>query len=824
MLIIGAFLLTSCLKNEEPASLVDLRVAKTEFVRAETAYKLAEAELKKADAALQAAKVENQKLLNDLQRIQNDIQANNLEIAKLNLEKEKARTEEEKERIAAQIALYRFQISEYERENERKIEDHKRQLMVYKQQIATAEAAYLTALKAIGALRIEAQREEITKLVAKIESLRPTINALQTALVTAQRNLIDAQYNWNKDVEVAKLNKDIAVLTLTLNVAERERDDYRALIDNSSVPAWSAQLTATETLRKKLELRVDSLTVEMDKKVVSKTPIQQEKDRLNAKFAAYTKEIAALTAEKTEINRLWTDIKSNYTIAVPASLQDYFKYKVYTANPVVAPTLLKEDATIDPNTGLFTYTTGNFVFEATKANALVYLNTLRNAAFASMTIEKNALEQRTYKQSDYNFAFTAAKNQYEKDTLAWGTNMRALKRYAEIYGLETPEDLQKRAKDAVVAYKKIAAPTEDQKRAMMGTVVEYQKHRDLLVDKDYDFNDNTYKVRPDPLLPAQIFWEKAVEKFVDGTLPLAKVELALNWVALTYNTYTANGDGLLDIWRDKTTALWGIGIGKNIYKMIDEAYFDGEVTFIWNEDNVYVPVIKNLKSKLAPLFTLGADITINGHTTLNLNAVHKAGSWYTYLQAKAQKELYQAHTNKVAEINTFVASLVTAYNVIKDANEERLAAIKVLDTKIQTKQFEQQDIQGLINAETVKINNIEILWQKDKDIQTVLNTHISNLITLETTLTATIAANGGDKTALETIYQTKVAAVNTAKENLDKKVTELKKITDGQHNLQRIIEDRKKDLLDAEKKLENALLDFEFYTKKLAEALAAING
>lgn len=49
------FALTSCLQNEEPAGIENLRNAKSELIRAEAAYKVAEIALIEADKAMKDA-------------------------------------------------------------------------------------------------------------------------------------------------------------------------------------------------------------------------------------------------------------------------------------------------------------------------------------------------------------------------------------------------------------------------------------------------------------------------------------------------------------------------------------------------------------------------------------------------------------------------------------------------------------------------------------------------------------------------------------------------------------------------------------------------
>ena len=84
LLMVGAaaiFTLSSCLQNEEPAGIENLRNAKSELIKAEAQYKTAEIALVQAQAALQETIKAGQELDNRLKEI--DVELAEAELAQV---------------------------------------------------------------------------------------------------------------------------------------------------------------------------------------------------------------------------------------------------------------------------------------------------------------------------------------------------------------------------------------------------------------------------------------------------------------------------------------------------------------------------------------------------------------------------------------------------------------------------------------------------------------------------------------------------------------------------------------------------------------------
>ena len=104
----GTGTFTSCIDNDEPAGIEELRGAKAELIRAKVAveaanatYKLAEAEVQKAEAAIKNAQAELKKALAEEQELKNEL---------LSIQNEEARFDLEQKIAAAELASKEAQL------------------------------------------------------------------------------------------------------------------------------------------------------------------------------------------------------------------------------------------------------------------------------------------------------------------------------------------------------------------------------------------------------------------------------------------------------------------------------------------------------------------------------------------------------------------------------------------------------------------------------------------------------------------------------------------------------------------------------------------
>ena len=161
--------LTSCIDNDEPAGINDLRGAKAEFIRAKadyeaalTAIKLVEVDIKKQELARE--------------EIQTQIKQLELEVAQ-------AQTEYDVARINAQKDLL--------------VEQYKTQLI--QQQAWTAEAE-ANLIKALNALEIVKLNDRNDKFAAQIENIRVALVDANNGALAKLRKAQEEAFNAEKDL------------------------------------------------------------------------------------------------------------------------------------------------------------------------------------------------------------------------------------------------------------------------------------------------------------------------------------------------------------------------------------------------------------------------------------------------------------------------------------------------------------------------------------------------------------------------------------------------------------------------------------------------
>ena len=158
--------LTSCIDNDEPAGINDLRGAKAEFIRAkadyEAAIKLVEVDIKKQELARE--------------EIQTQIKQLELEVAQ-------AQTEYDVARINAQKDLL--------------VEQYKTQLI--QQQAWTAEAE-ANLIKALNALEIVKLNDRNDKFAAQIENIRVALVDANNGALAKLRSAQEKVFNAEKDL------------------------------------------------------------------------------------------------------------------------------------------------------------------------------------------------------------------------------------------------------------------------------------------------------------------------------------------------------------------------------------------------------------------------------------------------------------------------------------------------------------------------------------------------------------------------------------------------------------------------------------------------
>lgn len=314
------FMTTSCMDNTEPAGIEEMRMAKSELLRAEALYKQALAATEQANAAIKQADAEYKELVNQLKEI--EVQEAQIDLEVYQKQQELKLIELEYEHQAAiaedsatimqwksKIAWYEWEIIRCQKEAEdlenkrlEALEQHKAYMYDLQALTAQAQQRYEDALAKIEAASYgltSDEQEALNKMILNMKWYRGELNKAEDALITAQKELVDAQFALDRDT----------VYYQTLYTAEIEANTQRLAIAQENLEeAKAMDFTDAEALvetRDGLEEQVVSLNAqiaELRSQAASRytaeiTPLENEKRVLDQESANIDDEIDNLYLE-----------------------------------------------------------------------------------------------------------------------------------------------------------------------------------------------------------------------------------------------------------------------------------------------------------------------------------------------------------------------------------------------------------------------------------------------------------------------------------------------------------------------------------------------
>lgn len=281
------FMTTSCMDNTEPAGIEEMRMAKSELLRAEALYKQALAATEQANAAIKQAEAEYDELVNQLKEIQVQEAQLDLEVRQAQQEYELALLEFDYQmqvasdsaeimRLQAEIAGYEWIILNkqlgmdtlsYKREQA--LEEHKAKMFDLQQKTAEAQETYENALAKIEAASYGLTEEEKGALAIMIQNMknaRDALNQAENIVVDKQSALLAAQYALGRDTVYYQTYYQILVDA-----------QYREVVKAQEVLTEAQAMDFTD---------VDKLT--------------EEKETLEAENETLTREIADLRRQASD--------------------------------------------------------------------------------------------------------------------------------------------------------------------------------------------------------------------------------------------------------------------------------------------------------------------------------------------------------------------------------------------------------------------------------------------------------------------------------------------------------------------------------------------
>lgn len=343
------FMTTSCMDNTEPAGIEEMRMAKSELLRAEALYKQALAATEQANAAIKQADAEYKELINQLKEI--EVQEAQIDLEVYQKQQELKLIELEYEHQAAiaedsatimqwksKIAWYEWEIIRCQKEAEdlenkrlEALEQHKAYMYDLQALTAQAQQRYEDALAKIEAASYgltSDEQEALNQMILNMKWYRGELNKAEDALITAQKELVDAQFALDRDT----------VYYQTLYTAEIEANTKRLAIAQENLEeAKAMDFTDAEALVEKrdgLEEQVVTLNAqiaELRSQAASRytaeiTPLENEKDVLEQESANIENEIAKLYLElgsSPGTNLPDLDARTTFKVAVDEVIVPY---------------------------------------------------------------------------------------------------------------------------------------------------------------------------------------------------------------------------------------------------------------------------------------------------------------------------------------------------------------------------------------------------------------------------------------------------------------------------------------------------------------------
>lgn len=763
------FMTTSCMDNTEPAGIEEMRMAKSELLRAEALYKQALAATEQANAAIKQAEAEYKDLVNQLKEI--DVQEAQIDLEVYQKQQELKLIELEYEHQAAiaedsatimqwksKIAWYEWEIIRCQKEAEdlenkrlEALEQHK--AYMYDLQALTAEAQqrYEDALAKIEAASYGLTSDEekaLNEMIGNMKWYRGELNKAEDALITAQKELVDAQFALDRDT----------VYYQTLYTAEIEANTKRLAIAQENLEeAKAMDFTDAEALVEKrdgLEEQVVSLNAQIadlrsqaaSRYTAEITPLENEKRVLDQESDNIDYEINKLylelgvTSEGTNLPDL--DARTTFKVAVDEVIvpyvadifKDAFKDADIELPKDEEPT--EEDVIIISNfefvDGEWTLPEGVFSWESSykAAKDILYGTTNANGTDGLMA----AISKLVYDPVELaNAAIVLSEQQKEQENITaeytyflgvFNQGLTTFNTAAATYGITYGSDgkfavdpknnLLLAAQKARKAYSEGAATatgaTDAQKAALVNAVYAEQNARQTLVGT------------------AAANWKDFTVANLSGTSPKITIQDVLdalsnaetNTVESYLNTKKyPNADATIDTetdlkdfsaaakWNTASQALYDLDY---VRKAFDEAYVGLNTLYTIEVDvaNVLKPVPDNNEVELKPVEGKNIDAVTNYLDALGYEGPSNKDIFLATVYAKTltQPEVVAA-VNSVINDNSKYSDLAAALDVVYDgilehdksnieAEEEVYGQIRDLYAKLDSITVETAEIERQI--------------------------------------------------------------------------------------------------------------------------------
>ena len=247
-LFAGTGTFTSCIDNDEPAGIEEIRGAKAELIKAQAAFELAEEAWMRAQVANQELVNKAKELENKRYEIETELSEIAVELKKLELERAQASTEQHKAEAEAKIAEAKRNQAYWENQMALEAEQFKTNMLNAQKWTMEAQAALDKAIAEAELAKLtmsEAEKETVQAAIDYVANAADILGQKHNALIQAQKNFDNALFNEAGGQSLSKLTAELNKKNAALNVQNvllQETKDMLELAKNFDKETWSAQM------------------------------------------------------------------------------------------------------------------------------------------------------------------------------------------------------------------------------------------------------------------------------------------------------------------------------------------------------------------------------------------------------------------------------------------------------------------------------------------------------------------------------------------------------------------------------------------------------
>lgn len=863
--------LSSCLKNEEPGGIKNLRDATAELINAEAQYQIAQIALIEADANLKAKAIEGKKLENKMKEIEIenknlDIKYREAEIAHekkmMELELALEQQKNEKEIAALQNDIFELEVEmldmeleklKKEQEKELMVKTHEKEMIEAQLAVAQAEANYEEALRKIAAASQGLTAEEQKKLNSynkKINQIRKEINTAEIALIQAQSDYVDAKYNY--DFENLKYTYETA-LAKAKSALEADKDALakaEAIDLKGGSEAWIAQRDAINEEIASLEKDIAALEVQAKEMELEKEAPEKEVTEITKQIEAIDKEYATLESEMDKVHDKIFKERKQVTLKIPTGILSNVKdicnylYTILDSYRSVSP---EDDGATDIKTFVFdengipSLPDGEISWIAAEEINLRILEEMKSLLETkpyglenNVTIEnlKYILEAEKYRFESSTGSKATYFNNLEIFNKATADSRTLSKEYGLLNGEYAENNLLDKAMEAYDQLSSTASPSDENLKIWIEAIYKEQQVRHQLSGMAYPgwekITFENYKSEPTDINHIDI------NTLNDAVYHSRISSIEDNQFADTGSDQTKWSAN--EAWYKSSMNLYGIGYIQNAFD--EEATFEGSVKWVYYLENYRYILLYN--QKLANILSqLGYSyIGQNSNGTLSCPELENS-TWFKYNSDSLYIRMLGLVVDNFDDFKELYGNITVAY-------EEKLALSELenqetvgIMTQMRDLLAQRQPLMEQYNEAYEKISEID---EKIDDLITgsssqkgIIESHIRRITDVRDVLEDLIegveieidgAIYAPDDENLQEAYQTWITslqdAIAASEEAVRLAQSKLDRLNASEDPEKFAVDTAAKELEQAEEAYDRLIEEFNFYNKLLQEFLSQL--